>query len=91
MARSCRIGVHGRNDVEFYEADYNAIRDAKIEALKMMSHTRVDHFKNLQAQNPGLEFVTRLYDGGNFGVRGHPHPEDFAKRMIPTIKQLRPL
>jgi hypothetical protein len=90
MARSCRVGVHGRNDTEFYEADYNAIREAKIEVLKMMSHTQVEHFKNLQAQNPGLEFITRLYDEGNFGVHGHPHPEDFAQRMIRAMNQLQP-
>ncbi|MBN1221061.1 MAG: N-acetylmuramoyl-L-alanine amidase [Anaerolineae bacterium] len=90
MARSCRVGVHGRNDAVFHEADYRAVREARIEALKMMSHTRVDVFKKLRAENPGLEFITRLYDGLNFGVHGHPHPQDFASRMIPVMNQLRP-
>ncbi|MFC1975708.1 peptidoglycan recognition family protein [Chloroflexota bacterium] len=90
MARSCRVGVHGRNGTEFFEADYNAIRDANIEVLKMMSSTRVEHFKNLKAQHSGIEFITRLYDGGNFGVHGHPHPDDFAQRMIQVMNPLQP-
>ena len=89
MARTCRVGVHGRNDVEFYEADYNAIRTAKIETIKMMSQTRLDHFIRLRAENPNVEFITRLYDGPNFGVHGHPNPDDFARRMIPVMNQLR--
>lgn len=90
MARSCRVGVHGRNDTEFYEADYIAIREAKIETLKMMSHTRPEHFQQLKILRPGLEFITRLYDGSHFSTQGHPTPEDFAQRMIPVMEQLQP-
>ncbi|MBN1991269.1 MAG: N-acetylmuramoyl-L-alanine amidase [Anaerolineae bacterium] len=90
MARSCRIGLHGRNDTGFHEADYRAVREAKIETLKMMSHTRPEVFKKLHAQNPGLEFITRLYDENNFDVHRHPNPEDFARRMIPQMMALQP-
>ncbi len=90
MARSCRVGVHGRNDTDFHENDYQAIREAEIEAIKMMSQTRVAVFKRLKADNPKIETITRLYDGPTFGTHGHPTPEDFARRMIPTMRELRP-
>ncbi len=90
MARTCRVGAHGRNDAEFYDADYAAVREAGIETLKMMSHTRLDHFKKFKAAIPNLEFITRLYDGPNFGAHGHPSPEDFAGRMLPVMRPLQP-
>jgi hypothetical protein len=84
------VGVHGRNDSDFHENDYRAIREAKIEAIKMMTHTRLDVFKRLKADNPNLEIITRLYDGSTFNERGHPSPEDFCGRMLPLINQLQP-
>ena len=90
MARSCRVGVHGRNDTDFHENDYKAIREAKIEAIKMMTHTRVDVFKRLKSDNPNLEIITRLYDGPTFNEHGHPSPEDFCRRIIPLMQQLQP-
>jgi hypothetical protein len=89
MNRTCRVGVHGRNDVEFHEPDYSAIREAKIETLKMMSQTRVDHFRRLKEIRPDIEFVTRLYDD-RFGKQGHPSPEEFAQRITPVMQQLQP-
>jgi len=89
MNRTCRVGVHGRNDVDFKEADYQIIREAKIEAVKMMSQTRVDVFKRLKEIRQDIELITRLYDD-RINRNGHPSPEDFAGRMIPIMKQLQP-
>jgi hypothetical protein len=89
MSRTCRVGVHGRNDVDFREADYQIIREAKIEAVKMMSQTRVDVFKRLKEIRRDIELITRLYDDRING-NGHSSPEDFATRMIPIMKQLQP-
>ena len=89
MSRTCRVGVHGRNDVDFYEADYRLILEANIETLKMMSHTRPDHFRRLKEVKPDLELITRLYDD-RFGPHSHPTPEQFAQRMLPIMQQLQP-
>ena len=35
-----RIGLHGRNAVSFDELDFQLIREARIETLKMMSRDR---------------------------------------------------
>jgi hypothetical protein len=87
--RTCRVGVHARNDVVFHDPDYAIIRDAKIETVKMMSQTSVDVFKRLKEQRSDIELITRLYDD-RFGTHGHPSPEEFANRMIPAMKQLQP-
>jgi hypothetical protein len=89
MNRTCRVGVHGRNDPDFHEADYVIIREAKIEALKMMSQTKVDHFRRLKELRRDIELITRLYDD-RFGKHGHPSPEEFAARMVPVMQSLQP-
>lgn len=83
-------GVHGRNDVDWRECDYEAVRLMRLSWLKMMSQTRPEVFARLQAENPGLQFVTRLYDGSNFGVDYHPTPTEFVVHMTPVIEQLQP-
>lgn len=89
MSRTCRVGVHARNDVVFHDPDYAIIRDAKIETIKMMSQSSVDVFKRLKQEHSDIELITRLYDD-RFGKHGHPSPEEFAQRMVPIMKQLQP-
>lgn len=89
MARTCKVGVHGRNADRFEDADYQVIRDAKIEVLKMMSLTNVEVFQRLKAENPNLEIITRLHHPG-FNTGGHPSPEEFVNAMAPVIGQLQP-
>ncbi len=93
MAR-CRVGVHGRNDVRFYDADYEALRIAKIETLKMMSHTDVEVYKRVREINPDMEFIVRLWDDRiRDGVQRTPNritPQQFVERMAPIINRLRP-
>ena len=90
MTRSCRVGLHGRNDTTFAEIDYQLIRNANIETLKMMGQTRPEVFQRIKSENPGIEFITRLYDGDNFGVGKHPSPQEFAARQLPIIRRLQP-
>lgn len=89
MNRTCRVGLHGRNDQEFGDADFRVITDAKIETVKMMSHTRLSHFQRLKQLRPDVEIITRLYDD-RINRQGHVTPEDFARRMIPLMLQLQP-
>ena len=88
-SRTVRIGVHGRNDVYFQEQDYQLIRDAKIETLKMMSLTSPDVFARIKQENPNIEFIVRLYDD-RMGVDSHPTPEEYAQKMIPIMESLKP-
>ncbi len=87
--RTCRVGVHARNDHVFHDPDYAMIREAKIETIKMMSQTNVDVFKRLKQERSDIELITRLYDD-RFGTHGHPSPEEFAAKMVPVMKNLQP-
>ncbi len=87
--RTCRIGLHGRNNARFDELDYQVIRSAKIETLKMLGQTHPDVFRRIKDENPGIEFITRLYDD-RFKVDKHPMPQEFAARQIPIMRSLQP-
>jgi hypothetical protein len=87
--RTVRVGLDGRNDAAFQEADYQLIRGAKIETLKMMSLTGPAVFARIQKENPGIEFIVRLYDD-RMNANGHPTPKEFADRMIPIMRSLQP-
>ncbi|UCC89574.1 MAG: N-acetylmuramoyl-L-alanine amidase [Anaerolineales bacterium] len=87
--RTCRVGLHGRNQEFFEEMDYRIIREARIETLKMMSQTRPEIFQRIKNENPGIEFIVRLWDD-RMGVGRHPTPEQFVERMAPIVEQLRP-
>lgn len=85
------VGIDGRNDTEWFEPDYEVVRMVNPGVLKMMSHTNIGVFERLRRENPEVKFITRLYDGGNFGEdHRHPTPADFAGRMFPVIESLLP-
>jgi hypothetical protein len=89
VARSCRVGLHGRNDQFFEEGDYQVIREARIETLKMMSLTDPLVFKRIRDDHPDMEFIVRLHDD-RIGEGHHPTPQEFAERLIPIMKDLQP-
>ncbi len=84
-----RVGVHARNSVFFTEADYVLIRRARIETIKMMSLTDVSVYERLRRENPGIEFIVRLYDD-RIRRDSRPSPADFVARMVPIINSLQP-
>ena len=98
--RSARVGVHGRNDYwqcKFEESDYQLIREARIEHVKMMISDQaarpevlgnaVGVYKRLREINPDMDFVVRLFDAE---VRDgqHPTPQVFASRFTPIMNKL---
>ena len=87
--RSCRVGLHGRNNVTFDEIDYQVIHTANIETLKMMGQTQATVFKRLKQENPNIELITRLYDD-RFGVNKRPTPQEFAEKQLPIMRALQP-
>lgn len=88
-ARTCRVGVHGRNEMTWPDADYRLIREAKIETVKMMSFTDIGVFERLKAENPDIEVIVRLYSL-RMSIGEHPSAGDFASEMIPLMTGLRP-
>ncbi len=88
MSRTCRVGIHGRNDVNFYDIDFQVIREAKFEVIKMMSQTPPSIFNRIKNENPAIEIITRLYDD-RMNTGGHPSPADFVAKMIPLMNNLK--
>ncbi len=84
-----RVGLHARNDRYFTNRDYELVNQARIETLKMMSHTDVSVFERLRREHSRLEFIVRLYDD-RLGKNSRPTPAQFAARMIPIMRNLRP-
>jgi hypothetical protein len=89
LTRTVRVGLNGRNDIGLHELDYQLIREARIETLKMMSLAGIEVFARVKQENPEIEFIIRLYDD-RINANGHPTPAEFADRMIPIMRTLQP-
>jgi len=87
--RTCRVGVHGRNQDVFHDTDYRVIREANAEVVKMMSHTKPEVFERIKRENSHVEIITRLYDD-RINTGGHPTAREFADKMIPIMRALQP-
>ena len=85
--RTCRVGLHGRNDVTFEDVDYQVIQEAKIETVKMMSHTEIGVFRRLHDMN--VELITRLHDD-RIGKDSKVTAQQFAERMVAVMNERRP-
>lgn len=84
-----RVGLHARNAVKFTEKDYELIRQARIETLKTLSITEVGVYQRVKRENPGIEFIVRLYDD-RLHDGSRPTPTAFVSRMLPIIRSLQP-
>ncbi len=85
-----RIGLHARNDTDFTETDYSAIRRARIETLKIMDFTKTSVLDRTRLDNPGIEFIVRLFDDRISGNHTHPTAQQFVAKFTPRINELRP-
>ncbi|MGD8737090.1 MAG: hypothetical protein PVJ85_10085, partial [Anaerolineae bacterium] len=83
-----RVGLHGRNSVHFTELDYELVRRARIETLKMLSLTDVSVYERLRRDNPEIEFIVRLYDD-RLHYDSRPSPTAFVTKMVPLVKRLK--
>ncbi len=86
--RTCRIGVHGRNDTSFADDDYRVIAESRVEAVKMMSLTEPAVYARVKAVNPDIEIITRLHDDRIH--HGHPTAAEFVEKMAPVVQALQP-
>ncbi len=83
-----RVGLHARNSVHFTEYDYELVRLARIETMKMMSQTDISVYDRLRRENPKIEFIVRLYDD-RLRHDSRPSPADFVAKMVPIINGLK--
>jgi len=99
--RSARVGVHGRNDYwrcKFEESDYQLVREARIEHVKMMISDQaanpgvlknaVEACKRLIDINREMDFVVRLDDPHRVREGRHPSAQEFANTFIPIMNGL---
>ncbi len=84
--RTCRVGIHGRNDFTFIESDYALVRRANIETVKMMGQTRPEVYERLRQENSTIEFIVRLYDAA---INDHPTPQEFVNRVASQISDVK--
>jgi N-acetyl-anhydromuramyl-L-alanine amidase AmpD len=87
--RTLKIGIHGRNDYNYPESDYQMVKRARIEAIKGMSYTGPQVYQRLQRDNQNLEVIIRLDWAERVNERGHPSPEEFRDRFVPVMNNLR--
>jgi murein DD-endopeptidase MepM/ murein hydrolase activator NlpD len=59
----CLIGVHGRADGPLLEPDFPVIRDARVEAVKLLSNAPPDNVKRLLDINKDMFVLVRLFAG----------------------------
>ncbi len=59
--KRCLVGVHGRADGPMREADFQAVADARVEAVKLMSTARPDDVDRLLKINPDMFIMVRLF------------------------------
>lgn len=81
------LGLHARNDYLFTSVDWQIIRTARVESLKMMSFTKDEVYTQARAINPQMEFIVRLYSGHQ-GRGQMPGPGAFAALFYETIERL---
>lgn len=84
-----RVGLHARNTADFAEHDYELIRRARIETLKMMSFTQTGVYDRLRQEHPDIEFIVRLYDD-RIRRDSRASPAQFVSKMLPIIRCLKP-
>ena len=59
----CLIGVHGRADGPLLEPDFPVIRDARMEAVKLLSNAPPENVKRLLDINKDMFLLVRLFAG----------------------------
>lgn len=57
----CLVGLHGRADGPLQDADYAAINQARIEAVKLLTSAQPGNVDRLRADNPRVFIMVRLF------------------------------
>lgn len=84
-----RVGVHGRNDENWPDVDFRALREMKAESVKVMSHTKIEVLDRLKREIPGIDIISRLYDP-RINYNNRISPPDFVSKAAHYIRQAQP-
>jgi len=83
------IGLHGRSNGELQGADYDIVRTARVEAVKLTSHATPATVKLLKAINPNVFILVRpLVAFNTNGVPRHVSPQEFFDWTILDLDRL---
>jgi len=83
------IGLHGRTNGEFEDADYPIVARAQLEAVKITSHATLDTVQRLRAINPEMFVLIRAIE--TFEEDSQPRkvtPAQFVERTTPDLSRL---
>jgi hypothetical protein len=72
-AQKCLVGAHGRMDGPLTEADIQAARSARLEAVKLLASAPDASVMQLRSLNPEMFILVRL--SGDFATRALPASE----------------
>lgn len=89
MTRTCRIGVNGRNAPTWGEADFQAVGQAKLEAVKLMGFTDKAVAQRLIESFPDIRLLVRLYAA--MGQGDPMPPADFVAHTSPQVARFEGL
>jgi len=82
------IGIHGRNDGEWPEIDFETIKYVGFTAIKVLSTISTETIKRLKRENPKMKIIVRLYSGG-FGTNPeHPPYTAYVNLVSPDVARL---
>lgn len=83
------IGLHGRTTGELEAADYNIIKAARIEAVKLTTHATPVTVRLLRAVNPEMFILVRPFV--SFGPPEDPRrvsPQEFVDWTVPDLERM---
>lgn len=79
----CLVGVHGRADGRMQNADYPALTQARVEAVKLMSTAAPEDVDRLRAFNSRIFLMLRLF--ASFDGR-RVRPDEFVSWLAPDMQ-----
>lgn len=82
----CLIGVHGRADGPLMDADYSALKTARVEAVKLIVNAQPSNVDRCREINPDCFFLARLF--ADFRDGREVKPEAFAEWQKPDMERL---
>ena len=83
------IGLHGRADGELLGPDFDIVRRARVEGVKLTSHATDESVKALKAINPGVFIIVRPITSFIDDERGrHISPDDFVNDTANDLQRM---
>jgi hypothetical protein len=83
------IGLHGRADGELLGPDFDIVRRARVEGVKLTSHATDESVKALKAINPGVFIIVRPITSFVDDERGrHISPDDFVNDTANDLQRM---